>query len=112
MTTDFAEALKTEISGLPFIDRLAGMVRPVTFSEETDTGKRRKVFPVACNVSAADCVTSGKYQDLVPDSAKKSVLYFEENGGATVVGKEKNQFQIPREDSFGWLAKPGKARCY
>lgn len=108
MTTDFAEALRLEISTLPFIDRLAGLVRPVTFKDEVKAGTfARKVFPVACGVSAKDCVTDGKYQDLVPDSAKKSVIYFEENGGAKVIAKEKNNLKYQATIRLvGWLNLP------
>lgn len=114
MTTDFAEALRDLIEPLPFIDRLAGMVRPVTISEETATGKRRKVFPVACGVSGKDCVTNGKYQDLVPDDAKKSVIYFEENGGTQFVGYQKKDFQFRSQLKLvGWLnlSKLGVDSC-
>lgn len=115
MTGDFAEAIRIEIATLPFIDRLAGMVRPVTIKTEQQTGSfTKQIFPVACNVSAADCINQGKYQDLVPNDSKKSVIYFEENGGSVVIGKERNNFQFRAGIRIvGWLnlGKLGVTGC-
>lgn len=82
MTTDLAQILREQIEDLPFVERIAGLVRTQIMTEETDLGKKRKSFPVACDVSAEDCVKKGKYQDLVPNDKVKSVIYFEENGGS------------------------------
>lgn len=114
MTNEISDILKNQISELPFIDRLAGLVRPVTINEETDSGKKRKSFPVACNVSAQDCVTSGKYQDLVPNSSRKSVIYFEEAGGTRMTGIERNEINFTSTVRLvGWLnlKKMGLTDC-
>jgi hypothetical protein len=105
MTTEFAEAFKDLIASLPFVDRLAGMVRPVTFKDTNKDGAFvRRSFPVACGVSAKDCINNGKYQDLVPNDTKKSVLYFEEIGGAQVIGREKNNLKFRATMRLvGWL---------
>lgn len=88
MNTDLAETYRTEIAGLSFVDRIAGLVRPVSISDQSETGGRiLKTFPVACNVSAKDCTTKGKYQDLVPNSGKKSIIYFED-GGIQNIGRD------------------------
>lgn len=90
MTNDIADIIKDKIDGLPFVDRLAGMVKVLTISEETDTGKKRKSFPVACNVSASECNNVSKLKDLTPDSSKRSVMYFEELGGTVMTGTDRN----------------------
>ena len=114
MTTDFAELLRQQIEPLSFVGKLSGLVRPLTISEETETGKRRKTFPVACNVTAAECTNLSKLKDLCQDSSKKSVIYFEENGGTQFVGFEKNDFQYRANLRLvAWLnlAKNGIEDC-
>lgn len=90
MTNDIADIIKSKIEGLPFVDRLAGLVKVLTISEETDLGKKRKSFPVACNVSASECNNISKLKDLTPDSSKRSVMYFEEFGGTVMTGTDRN----------------------
>lgn len=87
MTTEIADILKGYITGY-FVDRLAGKVRTVRFKAEKDGGGSTvQTYPVACNVSASDCVNNNSYQDLVPNSGKRSVVYFEDNGGMRMTGK-------------------------
>ena len=113
MNSEIANILKDKIDGLPFVDRIAGLVTTLTLSEETEAGKKRKTFPVACNVSQADCM-AGRYQDLVPDTAKKSVLYFEEVEGAQMTGMEGNKMNFRSTLILvGWLnlKKMGLTDC-
>lgn len=113
MTNDIAEILRDKIETLPFVDRIAGLVKALTISEETDSGKKRKTFPVACNVSQADCM-AGAYQDLVPDSAKKSVIYFEEAGGTQMLGFDGPKMKFRSNLRLvGWLnlKKMGLTDC-
>lgn len=87
MTNDIAEILKDKIAGLPFVDRITGLVKTLSFRETLENGSSKlKSYPIACNVTAGDCVNTGKYQDLVPNSSKKSVIYFEEAGGTIMTG--------------------------
>lgn len=107
MTTDFAEALRDLIEPLSFVDKLTGLVRAVVISEETEAGKKRKSFPVACNVSAADCTNTSNLKELCPDDSKKSVMYFEENGGSQLIGFEKGNFKYRAQLRLvGWLNLP------
>ena len=77
MTNDIAEILKDKIAGLPFVDRITGLVKILSFRETQENGSSKlKSYPIACNVTAGDCVNTGKYQDLVPNSSKKSVIFF------------------------------------
>ena len=109
MTGALAAILRTYLQGLPFVDRLAGLVRTVTITGEDG---KRKAFPVACNVTNADC-TAGRYQDLVPDSSRKSVMYFED-GGTVLTGLLKGDPQLRSTIRLvGWLnlKKMGLTDC-
>jgi len=75
MNAKIADLIKEQIQDLNFIDKLAGIVKPVTY---TDKAGNSKTFPVALNdASACD---PGHYTDLVPDSSKISIIYFEDLG--------------------------------
>lgn len=70
--------LTPKISVLDFVDRYAGIVRTINIAEGngTETGIVKR-YPVACNVTGADCANIGIYQNLVPDDTKKSIVYWE-----------------------------------
>lgn len=67
---------------LGWVQRYGGVVQTV----ELDTTKGAKRFPVSCNVSEQDCINNQFYQDLVPDSNKLSLLYWEITQGFRDVG--------------------------
>lgn len=69
-----AEILKDELSALSFSDVVAGLSRPVTKKD----GEKDKTFPTSINTTTT-CNTS-QLKDLVPNSSKKSIMYFEDNG--------------------------------
>jgi hypothetical protein len=76
MNSKIAEILKDQVSGLSWIDKIAGLVRPVTYTDKAGTKKTMPVYyrdnPTLCD--------PGDYTDLVPDSSKMSILYFEDGG--------------------------------
>lgn len=81
--------LSPKIQVLDFVDRYAGIVRTINIAEGngTETGIVKR-YPLACNVTGADCANIGIYQNLVPDDSKKSVIYWEmvspmQNSGMT-----------------------------
>lgn len=91
MNGAIADIILSKISSLSFIDKTAGVVRPLVkidvMENEDGTGTViRKIFPVACNVTAAQCEEQELYTDLVPDSKYRSIIYFED-GGSTYVGR-------------------------
>ena len=75
MNQYIAEILKCRIENMSFVDKVAGLVMPVTAN--IDGGL--KIFPVAANSNHNDCIT-GQYNDLMPNSRYKSVMYFEDLG--------------------------------
>jgi len=80
MNQAIANIIKGHIEGLDFIDKIAGLVAPLTFEiKGKDNELVQKTFPIACCVSADDC-KEGAYNDLMPNSQYKTVIYFEDGG--------------------------------
>ena len=70
-----ATILGTYISPLSFVERLASVVRPLSFMTGTAEKPVKKTYPIDCTVSYKDCVSaSKKHTDLVPNSKYKSIL--------------------------------------
>lgn len=70
---------------LPFIDVYAGLVQTVQY-KQTDANDNpiTKRMPVSYDTNlAADCGSPEKA--LTPDSKKKGIVYFEDNGGVSTV---------------------------
>lgn len=76
----FLEPLVIGGSGInPFVDVMAGVVKVIT---KTDLDRNNKpinrYYPVACGLSLDDCISNGRYQDLIPDSKKGCIIYLED----------------------------------
>lgn len=81
MTVEVGNIIVGYLQGLTFIDKLAGVVKTITKSDvDGNNNPIRKTFPVACGLEFQDCINKGKYQDLVPDSKLKSIVYLEDSG--------------------------------
>ncbi len=101
MVHTLAEILKNKIIGFDYVDKCAGIVQTAVEKDGENVVER---FPVACNVNGTDCDDEGKLIDLVPDDTKKSVMYFEDLGGAVFQGKEKDDLKfMSRIRLVGWL---------
>lgn len=84
MLIEICDILKDKLVQLPFLDKVAGLVKPVSMATPSDSNAKNKIFPVAANVSYDDC-KKGRFTDLVPNSTKMGIAYFEEEQAATVV---------------------------
>lgn len=97
MTAQIANILKTILSekdnglddqdqpkpkGLLFIDKIAGIVVVGEKVQPTDIEDAFAVtkFPISQDVDYNECMNSGCYKDLVPNSKLKGILYFEDYG--------------------------------
>lgn len=86
MNAKIAELLRDEIDGLNFVERTAGLVRSIPIKVPTDdAGMVIKNIPVALN-NETPCVEE-EGMALVPDSSKKSIVFFED-GGINIIGKD------------------------
>ena len=80
MNQAIASIIKGHIEDLTFVDKIAGVVQAVTFEiRGPDNQMIQKTVPVACCVDPADC-KDGQYNDLMPNSEYKTVIYFEDRG--------------------------------
>lgn len=79
MNEKIAYIIKEKLTGLSFVDKIAGLVRPVKINVIKDGVPVLKTFPIATDVDYELC-NSGIYKDLIPDSKYVSILYFEDNG--------------------------------
>lgn len=94
MIKEVCSAIKAKLmqgEPLKLIDTFSGMVQTVTYKEQNSDGNPiTKRMPVSYDTNIAKCVGTIE-RDLVPDSSKKGLLYFEENG----------RFQVVKELSAG-----------
>lgn len=95
MDVEVASIVKEYLSSLSFIDKLAGLVKTVTKTDlDKDNRPVKKTFPVACGVDFAQCITNGKYTDLVPNSKIGCMVYLEDNGGVRLIGRNGKNYRF------------------
>jgi hypothetical protein len=81
MQKELAHILKGKLLTLPFIDLVAGLVQTLTLQDQSEDNLQiiEKRVPVSYDTwNGSDCV--GKEILLIPDSSRKSIIYFEDNG--------------------------------
>jgi hypothetical protein len=89
MNKELSNILKGRLLSLPFSDTVAGMVQRVEYRDvDQDNNPITKRMPVAYDVAESDnTCQKGPERSLVPDSRKRSIIYFED-GGSGFIGKE------------------------
>lgn len=80
MNKELSIILRNKLAGLPFVDVLGGMVQTVTTEDldENNSSKITKRFPVSTDVMGKEC--EGREIMMIPDSSRKSIIYFEDFG--------------------------------
>jgi hypothetical protein len=88
MNHELSTILKTKLAGLPFLDLVCGMVQTqITDDPIGEEGATvQKKIPVTYDHNEVAC--KGKEIHPIPDSSKKSIIYFEDFG-IGVQGKER-----------------------
>lgn len=91
-----AEAARTAIEGMCWVERYGGLAipvsRPIQIGTMLDENNNEQpvidieTFPVTYGMSAAECWEKGGYKSLHPDSKYKSLLYFEQLGNMRLEG--------------------------
>lgn len=86
MNKELANILKNRLIGLPFTDTIAGLVQRVEYRElDQDNVPVTKRMPVAYDVSETPNIClKGPERALVPDSSKRSIIYFEDGGSSFI----------------------------
>ena len=80
MNQAIADIIRGHIEDLDFVDKIAGLTAVTYFDIKNKDGDMvQKSFPIACCVTSEDC-TEGAYNDLMPNSKYKTVIYFEDGG--------------------------------
>lgn len=80
MNQAIADIIRHHIENLDFVDKIAGLTAVTYFDmRDKDNNLVQKSFPIACCVTADDC-KEGAYNELMPDSKYKTVIYFEDQG--------------------------------
>lgn len=79
--------------GLIFIDKIAGLVVVAEKTQPTDIPNAFAVtkFPISLDSNYEECMNSGCYKDLVPNSKLKGILYFEDFG-TTMPSRDRGNF--------------------
>jgi|WetSurMetagenome_2_1015567.scaffolds.fasta_scaffold20970_5 hypothetical protein len=80
MNQAIADIIRGHIEDLDFVDKIAGLVSVTTLLvKDKDNNDVEKTIPIACCVTPEDC-KDGAYNDLLPNSDYKTVIYFEDGG--------------------------------
>lgn len=112
MNVDIANIIKSYILGQAFVDKIGGLVRPLSFQQGDGEKAYTKIIPIDCGATYEDCI-KGKYTDLIPNSKYKSVIYFED-GGISFTDSQPRDFSFEsRLKLVCWLnqSKLGKSSC-
>ena len=98
MIKELCNVLKDRLEfqgNLPFVDVYAGLVQTVTYKDQDENGNPiTKKMPVSYHTNIDENCTTSPEKALTPDSTKKGILYFEENGGATQTKRLAGGFTI------------------
>jgi len=81
MNNKIANILKSYLEDLSWADKVAGLTQVANIRLKEGENITDKSFPISCNVTIEDCEKKGKYDELAPNSKKKSVMFFEDRGG-------------------------------
>lgn len=86
MNAGIAELLRTKVATIAYIDKLAGLVQPVTRQVIDGSGKTVNItFPIALSVTDPLNCEAELIRDLVPDEAYRMIVYFEDRSGARII---------------------------
>lgn len=101
------KSIKPTITSMTWVDRYAGLAMPVSRTKVISTGSTtggatgsttddggykqegKETFPIASDVDMKRCWETGDYQDLVPNSKYKSVIYWEDLTGLQEVNRRR-----------------------
>lgn len=87
MNHELSTVLKTKLAGLPFLDLVCGMVQTLVYDDPVQDGQTvQKKVPVCYDHNDVAC--NGKEIRPIPNSSKKSIIYFEDFG-VSVQGKDR-----------------------
>ncbi len=86
MNNKVANILVSYLDGLAWVGKIAGLTQIAKVTE----GGVEKRFPISCDLSYEDACRIGCYDELMPSSQRRSVLYFED-GSFNFIRQEGNR---------------------
>lgn len=100
MNFEIANVIKGYLVDKVYADRIVGIVKVNDVGTE---GGKSVRYPIAYNSDPDECKKSSTYLNLVPDSKKKSVIYFEDQGVRKIGQQGKNISYQSSLILVGWL---------
>ena len=99
MNAAIAELLKLRVQQFSYVEKLAGLVRAVTY----ERGGQKITIPVA--VAVEDTLECGSAQilDMVPDERYRAIVYFEDQGMVPVPSRTKGTVWKSRLRLVCWV---------
>lgn len=91
MNNKIANIIVDYLKDLTWVDKLAGLTQVARVSQQDGDRKVEKRYPISCSLAFDESCKEGCYDDLMPNSAYRSLMYFEDGGLSYVknVGKKK-----------------------
>jgi hypothetical protein len=86
MNNKLSHILRHKLDGLEWVDKISGLVQTVSIREKVGENIVLKSYPISCDLAYEEAI-KGRYQDLTPNSKKKSILYFEDKGCSMIERK-------------------------
>lgn len=72
------DTISPSVEALNIYETYTGLVKTATRQTVTDNGTKEERFPVAFNVTNADCFQDKKrFKELIPNTKKKNIAYWE-----------------------------------
>ena len=90
MNAKIANIIVDYIKELSWVDKVAGLVQTVRVSQQDGDRVVEKRYPVSCSAAYDDKCLEGCYDDLMPNSAYSSLIYFED-GSLTLTASSRNR---------------------
>lgn len=102
MNVRIAEKYRALIADLNFADLTAGLTKIMRVEVPLEAGTIIKTFPVVCNTTIDQC-NKGDYIDLLPDSERKTIFFFEDLGVQFVEKQQREFIFHSRLRLIGWI---------
>lgn len=104
MLTRAINLLEDPLSQLCWIDKYCGLTRLAVRKTVKDGKAIRESYPVSCGCSSNDCWNAGMYSALAPNSDRKSVAYWVQNGASSISQDKRGRFEMKgKVDFVVWL---------
>lgn len=80
MNNKIADIIVDYIKDLSWIDKIAGLTQVARVDQPNGETSIEKRYPISCSMGIEEACRIGCYDDLCPNSAYQSVVYFEDGG--------------------------------